>query len=70
MSSFFFPLSDYYLVMSEFSYNYALFQCLSSPCVVCSRQLTLALYCAITDTVCVIVLFEYICCVDHESDTK
>jgi len=36
-----------------------LFQCLTSPCVVCAYQLTLALYCTMTNHFCVTVLFQY-----------
>jgi len=36
-----------------------LFQCLASPCVVCAYQLTLALYCTMTNHFCVTVLFEF-----------
>jgi len=66
MSSVFFPLLNYYLVMSECSYG-VLFQCWASPCVVYAYQLTLALYCAMTNR---FVLFEYPCGMDHECDAK
>jgi len=36
-----------------------LFQCLASPYVVCAYQLTLALYCTMTNHFCITVLFEY-----------
>jgi len=48
----------------------ALFQCLASPCAVCVDHLTLTLYCAVAKHFCVIVLFEYTCDMDHESDAK
>jgi len=47
-----------------------LFQCLASPCVVCAYQLTLALYCTMTNHFCVTVLFEYTWDMDCESDAK
>jgi len=33
MSSFYYPLLDYYLMRSEYSYSCVLFQCLHTPCV-------------------------------------
>ena len=47
-----------------------LFQCLASPCVLCAYQLTIPLCCTITNHFCVIVLFEYPCDMDCESDAK
>jgi len=58
MSSVFFPLLDYYLIVNAFTAA-VLFQCLASPYVVCAYQLTLALYCTMTNHFCITVLFEY-----------
>jgi len=45
-----------------------LFQCLASLCVVCAYQLTLALYCTMTNHFC--VLFEYAGDMGCEFDPK
>jgi len=48
----------------------ALFQCLASSCVVCVYHLTPAPYWAMTNHLCVIVLFTFPCDMNYESDAK
>jgi len=71
MSSVFFPLLASCLMVSECSYRWCVVSvfgiCL---CCLCLSINTCSVYCAMTNHFCIIVLFEYSCDMDHESDVK